>query len=457
MDDLLDGADAIGLAEAIRRGDADASEVLERTRERIAERDAAVHAIAELNERIAPPADGPLRGVPFVVKDLGVGVAGMPNRDGSRLCADRVATADSALIARYRAAGLVIVATTKTPEFGKAPTTEPVLGGPVHNPHGIGRSPGGSSGGTAAAVASGMVAVGHGNDGGGSIRIPASMCGLVGLKPTRGRTPWWPKPIAFSYPVGINHVLTRSVRDTALLLDIGAATGDRFVSAAGAPVGRMRVALAGNEPYGAPTHADCRAAAERAAALLESLGHEVEPLELPWPVDEVRNALNTVMSAALVVDVDRRLGELGRELGPDDLEPMTLMMYEAAKHMPATSLVAALQDVDRAARAMDALHDSYDVLLTPTVSQPVPPLGLIDTTNPASVIEHAASYAAFTGIANVTGQPAISLPLATDSTGMPCGVHFVARVDNEDLLLRLARQVEHAAPWSTTPVWPPRP
>jgi amidase len=457
MDDLLDGSDAIGIAEAIRRGDADSAEVLEQTLKRIAERDATLHAITELNERIAPPANGPLRGVPFVVKDLGVQVAGMHNRDGSRLCADRMATADSTLIARYRAAGLVIVATTKTSEFGKAPTTEPVLGGPAHNPHGIGRSPGGSSGGTAAAVASGMVAAGHGNDGGGSIRIPASMCGLVGLKPTRGRTPFWPKAIAFSYPVGINHVLTRSVRDSAVLLDIGAATGDRFSSAVSAPVGRLRVALAVNEPYGAPTHADCRAAAERAAVQLEALGHDVEPIEVPWPVDEVRNALNTVMSAALVVDIDKRLAELGRELAPDDLEPMTLMMYEAAKHITGSALVLALQDLDRAGRAMDALHDSYDVLLTPTLSQPVPPLGLIDTTNPASVIEHAASYAAFTGVANVSGQPAISLPLATDSNGMPLGIQFVARVDNEDLLIKLAAQFEQATPWSISPAWPPRP
>jgi amidase len=170
----------------------------------------------------------------------------------------------------------------------------------------------------------------------------------------------------------------------------------------------------------------------------------------------VRNALNTVMSAALVVDVERRLAELDRDLAAGDLEPMTLMMYEATKQMPATAFVLALQDVDRAARTMDALHDTYDVLLTPTVSQPVPPLGLIDTTNPASVIEHAASYAAFTGVANVTGQPAISLPLATDSDGMPCGVHFVARSDDEEVLLRLASQLEQAAPWSTAPVWPPR-
>jgi amidase len=447
MDDLLDGSDAIGLADAIRTGDADATEILEHTLKRVAERDASINAIAELCDRIEPPADGPLRGVPFVVKDLGVQVAGMHNRDGSRLNVDRMATADSELIARYRSSGVVIVATTKTPEYGKAPTTEPVMGGPVHNPHDLSRSPGGSSGGTAAAIASGMVVAGHGNDGGGSIRIPASMCGLVGLKPTRNRTPWWPKAIAYSYPVGINHVLTRSVRDTALFLDIGAGTGNRFTKAAVMPASSLRVALAVNEPYGAPTHPDCRAAAERAASLLESLGHSVEAVDVDWPVDEVRNALNTIMSAALVVDVDKRLAELNRDLEPDDLEPMTLMMYEAAKHITGTALVLALQNVDRAGHRMDALHDTYDVLLTPTVSQPAPPLGLIDTTNPSSVIEHAASYAAFTGIANVTGQPAISLPLATDADGLPCGVHFTARTDNEDLLLALASQLEQAQPW----------
>lgn len=451
MDDLLDGTDAIGLAEAIRVGDAAVDDVLEHTLTRIAERDPSINAIAEVCEHIEPAADGPLHGVPFVVKDLGVQVAGMHNRDGSRLCADRIAIADSELIARYRAAGVVIVATTKTPEYGKAPTTEPVLGGPVHNPWDHSRSPGGSSGGTAAAIASGMVVAGHGNDGGGSIRIPAAMCGLVGLKPSRGRTPWWPKAIAYSYPVGINHVLTRSVRDTALFLDVGAGTGDRFTSAVSRTPTNLRIALAVNEPYGAPTHADCRAAAEGAASLLESLSHRVEPVTVDWPVDAVRNALNTVMSAALLVDVDKRLGELGRDLEPNDLEPMTLMMYEGAKQITGAALVLALQDVDRASRQMDALHDTYDVLLTPTVSQPVPPLGLIDTTNPASVMEHAASYAAFTGVANVTGQPAISLPLATDTDGLPCGVHFVGRVDNEDLLLSLAAQIEQASPWSIRP------
>jgi amidase len=248
-------------------------------------------------------------------------------------------------------------------------------------------------------------------------------------------------------------VLTRTVRDTALLLDIGAATNE-FLREVGADPGSLRIGLCTTEPFGAPTHADCRAVTEDAARLLESLGHRVEPATIPWPSDAVRNALNTVMSASLVVDVDRRLDELGRDLEPDDLEPMTLMMYDAAKQMPATNLVVALHDVERAARVMDAVHDDYDLVLTPTVSQPVPPLGLLDTTNPASIIEHAASYSAFTGVANVSGQPAISVPLGHDSTGLPCGIQLIARCGREDLLLRVASQLEDAAPWPIAPVNP---
>jgi amidase len=254
----------------------------------------------------------------------------------------------------------------------------------------------------------------------------------------------------------VNHALTRSVRDSALLLDIAAATGRRFHDEVGAPPGRLRVALCTEAPHGAATHPDCKAAVEHAAQVLESLGHTIEPTAPTWPVDQIRNALNTIMSAALVVDVDGWLAVLGRDLQPDDLEPMTLMMYDAAKQMTASALLAAFHDVDRAARALAEFHRDFDLLLTPTISQPVPPLGLIDTSNPASIIEHAASYAAFTGFANVTGQPAISLPLATDSTGLPCGVQLVAPCDREDLLLRIAAQIEHAAPWSIRPVWPAR-
>jgi amidase len=291
------------------------------------------------------------------------------------------------------------------------------------------------------------------------------MCGLVGLKPTRGRTPAWPRRTAFSYPLGVNHVLTRSVRDTALVLDLtaGPLPGDPavtppparpFLEEVGAPPGRLRVALGLGRPDGGPVHPDCRAAAEATARLLESLGHEVEVGEPEWPADALRTAMSALMAAPLAADVDDRLAELGRPLAAGDLEPMTLLMYEGAKRMPAVDLVRALQELERAARTIGAFFTGHDLLLTPTISQPVPPLGLLDTTNPASMMEHGAAYSAFTGFANTTGQPAISLPLAVDATGLPIGVQLVAAFGREDLLLQVAAQIEQATPWSTRPVWP---
>ncbi|MCU1375067.1 MAG: 6-aminohexanoate hydrolase [Actinomycetia bacterium] len=463
MDELLDG-DATGLAAAIRRGEVSADEVLKHTLARMAERDPAVQAVAEPCPDILRAHDGPLAGVPFVVKDLGVDVAGMHSRGGSRLFADRVATADSEVVARYRRAGLVVVATTKTPELGRNASTEPVLGGPARNPHRLTHSPGGSSGGTAAAVAAGMVTIGHGNDGGGSIRIPASMCGLVGLKPTRGRVPAFPRRTSFSYPVSINHVLTTSVRDSALVLDLtaGPLPGDPqvtppparpYIEELGAPTGRLRIALATNRPDGGPVHPDCVAATEGAAALLESLGHVVEPADLAWPADAVRAAMVAIMSVPMATDIDARLAELDRPMADDDLEAMTRFLYDGAKAMPGTAVIVALQELERAAHALGAIHATYDLLLTPTMAQPVPPLGLLDMMDLPAMFEHAGGYSAFTGFANVTGQPAISLPLATDSTGLPVGVQLVAAFGGEDVLLRVASQVEAAAPWSTAPVY----
>jgi amidase len=468
MDDDLDQLDATGLAGAIRDGQVSAAEVLDRTLARIAERDPAIAAITEVCADVPAPADGPLHGVPFVIKDLGMAVAGMHNRNGSRLWADHVATEDSELVARYRRAGLVIVATTKVPELGRNASTEPVLQGPARNPHRLTHSPGGSSGGTAAAVAVGIVPIGHGNDGGGSIRIPASMCGLFGLKPTRGRTTAFPKRTTFSYPLGINHVLTRSVRDSALVLDLthGPVPGDPaptppplrpYVEEVGADPGRLRIALATARPDGGPTHPDCVAATEAAAELLESLGHDVEVAAPEWPADAVRLAMTVFMSAPLLVDVDARLAELGRPLADDDLETMTRLMYDNGKKLTAADAVVALQELERAAHVLGAFHETYDLLLTPTLSQPVPELGTLDTMRPETMMANGAAYASFTGVANVTGQPAVSLPLGTDSTGMPVGVQLVAPYGRDDVLLRVASQVEAARPWSITPVWPARP
>jgi amidase len=462
--DDLDRLDATGFAEALRSAEISIGDVQARTLRRIGDLDPQIGAIAELADGPQPfDRTGPLAGVPFVVKDLGMDVAGMHGRNGSKLFADKVSTADSELVRRYRKAGLWIVATTKVPELGRNASTEPLLQGPTHNPHRLTHSPGGSSGGTAAAIAAGMVPIGHGNDGGGSIRIPASMCGLFGLKPTRGRTTAFPRRTTSSYPLGINHVLTRSVRDSALLLDLtaGPMPGDPYqtppparpyVDEVGADPGRLRIALATGRPDGGAVHADCVAATEQAAKLLESLGHDVEVAAPEWPADALRFAMTVFMSAPMAGDIDARLAELGRELADDDLEPMTRMVYENGKRLTATDVVAAHQELERVAQLLGAFHQTYDLVLTPTMAQPVPPLGTLDTTRIESMVEHGPAYSSFTGVANVTGQPAVSLPLATDSTGLPIGIQLMAAYGREDLLVRVSSQVEAAQPWSILPV-----
>jgi amidase len=473
MEDLLGDLDAIGVAAAIGAGTVSAREVVEHALRLIDERNALVNAVAEtrseaaLAEVDAGLPDGPLTGVPFVVKDLRVGVAGMVNANGSRLLAGRRAEHDSEIVARYRRAGLVVVATTRTPEFGLSPSTEPTLGGAVRNPHRLSRSAGGSSGGTAAAVVSGMVPAGHGNDGGGSIRIPASACGLVGLKPTRGRTPAFPRRTTLAYPLGVNHALTRTVRDCALLLDVAAGPvpgepfaapprAGRYVDAASAEPPRCRVAMSAVRPDGTPAHRDCAAAAEAAARLLASLGHDVVEATPRYPADAIATAMRVFMSGPLAVEVDTRLAELGRGLADDDLEPFTRVMYDLGKQLSGTDVVVALQETERAGHEMARFFEDHDVLVTPTLAEPVPALGVLDTREVDSMYRHAGVYAAFTSFCNVTGQPAMSLPLGHDADGMPVGVQLVASFGREDLLLQLGAQLEAACPWSIAPVWPPR-
>lgn len=474
MDDLLDVHDAIGVAAAIRAGEVSAREVVERCIARLDERNPALNAVVNRCDEAALDAvrsgapHGPLGGVPFVVKDLGPTVAGLPSTGGSRLFADVVASTDSELVTRYRRAGLVILGTTNTPELGKNASTEPLLFGPTHNPHKLSHSAGGSSGGTAAAVAGGIVPLGHGNDGGGSIRIPAAACGLVGLKPSRGRITAAPKRTLLSYPLGINHVLTRSVRDSALLLDLtaGPAVGDPFViggpaspwyEECGLAPGRCRIAVDLVTPGGIAAHPDCAAVVEDVAALLAELGHDVDGGRPDYPTDALSNAMTTFMGTSLAMDVDDRLQQLGRELHDDDLEPLTRMIYEQAKGVRGVDVVRAHVNLERAAQQIGAFFVDHDLLLTPTLARPVPPLGLLDTTDVVAIRDHAAIYSAMTSPFNVTGQPAISLPLGVDRDGLPVGVQLVAAFGREDLLLRVAAQLESARPWSIVPVWPARP
>ncbi len=470
LHELFD-SDATALAAGIRSGEVSASEVLELALERIDERNPALNAVIARRDDEARAdvaaglPDGPLTGVPFVVKDLGASVAGMPHTDGSRLFAGRIADADSELVRRWREAGGVPIGMTNSPELGKSPSTEPLLYGPTHNPHRHGFSSGGSSGGSAAAVAAGIVPVAHGNDGGGSIRIPASMCGLIGLKPSRGRVTAWPDKNLLAYPLGINHVLSRSVRDTALLLDVlaGPMPGDPYVierprrpyvEEVGADPGRLRIALSTVMPSGASTDEECVRVTIAAAAALAALGHEIVEATPNYPVEETSLAMSVLMRVPLIPKVDDRLAELGRDLADDDLEPMTRMMYEAAARTTGAEVNAALQAVEAAARRTGAFMADHDVLLTPTIARTVPPHGLLDTTDLAAMGTHASAYAAMTSVYNVTGQPAISLPFGTDQRGLPVGVQLVGAFGAEDVLLRLSAQLEATGAWDTSPVVP---
>ena len=475
-DDLaafVDSHDTTAVAEAVRRGDIDPGELLELTFERIDERDPALHAMVTLRKQraraeiAALDRDAPFVGVPFVVKDLGAEVAGMPATRGSRLFADDVAEHDSELVARYRRAGFVIVGTTNTPELGKNASTEPLLHGPTRNPHRLTHSPGGSSGGTAAAVAAGIVGIGHGNDGGGSIRIPASACGLVGLKPSRGRVTAAPELSLLAYPLGVNHVLSRSVRDSARALDAtgGPFPGDPYVidqptrswlSHCRDPWPRLRIGVATHDRTGDPIHADAVAAVRSSADLLSDLGHEVIDAAPNYPNDAFAFVMRIVAGVATKVTVDDRLAQLGRELRDDDLEPFTRLLYDRAGSETGEDVLRAMREIERAARGVGCFFVDHDLLLTATLAQPTPELGHLDTTDPMAMVQRAGAYSILTSPFNVTGQPAISLPLGTDATGLPLGSQLVAGFGREDLLLAVGAQLEQARPWDINPVWPPR-
>jgi amidase len=474
IDEILDTTDATGLAAAIDRGDVTAEAALDATERRLRDRNPVVNAViadrlgSARAEVVAGLPRGPLHGVPFVIKALGAQVAGLATTNGSALWRDDVAAADSEVVARYRRAGLVIVGLTNTPELGRSPSTEPLLHGATRNPHRLSRSPGGSSGGTAAAVAAGIVPAGHGTDGGGSIRIPAAMCGLVGLKPTRGRVPAAPAYAAFTSPLSIAHAITRSVRDSALLLDVasGPAVGDAFVIAPnarpyvdeiGRDPGALRIAIDTRTPSGEDVHPDHAAAVQRTASTLRDLGHTVVDARPAFPFDAILDALRTLFGITTSAQVDARLAELGRPLDDADLEPFTFMIYASAKGLTGEDLHEAYASLERSAREVGAFFVDHDVLVTPTVAQPAPELGLLDVTNLEAMSSRAGKYAAMTGPYNVTGQPALSLPLATDGDGMPVGVQFVGAFGREDVLLRLGSQIEQAVPWDTKPMWPPRP
>ena len=419
----------------------------------------AERALAEA-EAVRPGDERPLAGVPIAIKDTLALTEGIRTTFGMGAMADWVPPLDSAPVRRLRAAGAVIVGKTNMPELGILPVTEPRAFGPTRNPWDPSRTPGGSSGGSAAAVAAGMVAIAHGNDGGGSIRIPASCCGLVGLKPSRGRSSVAPGP---TDPLGIvaEGALTRTVADTALFLDViaGYETGDPywapdpavpFLDAAATRPGRLRVGCTFETPNGVPVHPDCRSAMEQAAELLESLGHEVEEATPAWRDDVFVERFISIWVAAVPSRV-AGLGLLrGRPIEPEELEPLTRAMAEAGHKVSASEFIAALDYLRVAARRLVAYWLEHDVLLTPTLARPPLRIGELDPPggdSPLSVLRRSGEFIPFPPPWNVTGQPAISLPLATSSEGLPVGVQLVGPPAGEELLISLAAEVEAARPW----------
>jgi amidase len=457
--------DAVGLADLIRRRQVSPLELLD---EAIARSEAAnprlnaiVHKCYDAARERAGQSlpDSPLAGVPFLIKDITY-MRGLPCTSGSRLFADYVPDHDAEIVARYRAAGLVIYGKTNTPEFGLNVSTEPALFGACHNPWDLNRTAGGSSGGAAAAVAAGLLPAAHATDGGGSIRIPASCCGLVGLKPTRARNPQGPDVGEGWSGMSTGHVVSRSVRDSAAFLDAthGPAAGDpycappfagSFLAGMTQAPRRLKIALDTETLTGMPTDPACVEAVNRAARLCESLGHVVEIASPQFDRAVFRAATGVAVSANVANMVDSRLAELGRALTERDVEPNTRATVEYGRSLAAPRFAAAVQTIHKTGRAVARFHETYDVMLTPTLVSPPVPLGWLDTVklDGAAFADRFARFWGFTNLQNATGQPAISLPLYWSDAGLPVGVQFVGRFGDDLLLLQLAAQLEQAQPW----------
>jgi amidase len=459
--------DGLGQADLVRRGEVTAAELAEWAIERIERLNPALNAVVtpmfdEAVAQVSRGADGPFAGVPYLLKDLIAESAGTRFTEGSVFLRDNASPFDSEIVVRLRRAGLVVVGKTNTPEFGMAPTCEPVLFGATRNPWDAGRSTSGSSGGSAAAVASGMVPMAHGNDLGGSLRYPASACGLFGLKPTRARNPLGPEYGDAVSGGAVEHALTRSVRDSAALLDAtaGPAPGDpywapppagRFIDEVAADPGRLRIAYTSLTADGSPGHPDCLAALDDAVALCESLGHHITGAQLPEITPEVGAAIGTGFNAATAWILAYWIRRLGREPGPGEIEPLTRAFWEAGRRVTAADYLLAVEDTQAYARRVAGFFTGVDAWLTPTLSEPPAPLGEIVSTEaePLRALERGGRTVAYSGvIANITGQPAMSVPLWWNADGIPIGVHFLGRFGDEATLFRLAGQLEHARPWA---------
>ena len=482
-----DQYDGLGLAELVKKKDVSAAELCEEAITRIERVNPALNAVITPMYDLARRAvneglpDGPFCGVPFLLKDLLGDFAGVPQTMGSRACKNYVPAQDSELVKRYKQAGLVILGKTNTPEFGLLGITEPELHGATRNPWNPDHTPGGSSGGSAAAVAGGMVPLASANDGAGSIRIPAACCGLFGLKVTRGRTPNGPLHGRTWQGAVVEHVISRSVRDSAAILDAtqGADAGAPFVIPPPQQAymkeiedrpGRLRIAFNTQSPIDTDVHPECIRAVEQTVDLLVELGHQVEETRPEIDGRALAKGLIILYSAEVTTIFDALIPLLGRKVKPSDVETVTWTLGLLGRTYTAGQIVKAHREWELAGRIMGGFHEAYDLYLTPTIACPpvkigelalkpieshvlkvINSLGLGRLLIASGVTDKLAvenlSKTPFTQLANFTGQPAMSVPLHWTPENLPCGVQFMGRYGDEATLLRLAAQLEEARPW----------
>jgi amidase len=468
--DELQELDATAQAELVRRKEVTATELVEAAIDRIERLNPRINAVVLRSYERArqaaagAPGDGLLAGVPYLLKDLVVEEAGVPLREASAFLSDYVPAVDSELVRRLKQAGLIILGRTNTPELGLGPTTEPRLYGPARNPWDPTRTTGGSSGGSAAAVACRMVPAAHGNDAGGSIRTPASCCGVFGLKPTRARVPAGPHYGELLGGLAVEHALTRSVRDSAVLLDVAAGPdlGDPywappaarpFRTEVGASPGRLRIAFSTRTPLGSAVHPDCVAAVHDAARLCETLGHDVIEGAPAVDAEPFWRAFTVVISAGFTWAIDDWSRRTGRVVAAEHFEPFVWAFAGRGREFTSAAYLLAQQDMHRASRDVARFFVDHDVWLTPTLGAPPVPLGTLVYAggDPFDMRRRITDFCPFTWIANATGQPAMSVPLRWNEEGLPIGTQWMARFGDEATLFRLAAQLETARPWTRRP------
>lgn len=461
-----DQYDAMALAAQVARGDVSPAELLEAALDRLDEVNPEINAVTQDHRELARRfvgdglPRGPMHGVPFLIKDLYATITGTVTSNGSRFFSDNVADHDTEMVARYRRAGLVLFGKTNTPEFGLTVTTEPQAFGASRNPWNRVFSTGGSSGGSAAAVAAGIVPAAHSSDGGGSIRIPASCCGLFGLKPTRGRNPAGPDRGDGWSGMSTEHVVSRSVRDSAALLDVtrgpdigapyfAAHPRRSYVSEVGAEAGRLRIGVMDSTTDGVPVHPEVARAVRAAASLAESAGHTVEEVSPRFVDESYGEAFRTIIGGNVAMAIRKHAARMGKDISAESFETVTWLLASQGQQQTAMEYATAVQTMQRVGRNVGAFFTEFDVLMTPTL--PDPPVQLeyfrMTTDNPEAEGPKLARATMFTSVFNASGNPAASLPLHWTPEGLPVGVQIVGRYGDEATLFRLAAQFEAVQPW----------